>query len=152
SSRPNAAATPTSVRSSTVGPRPPVVTTAAAPRSRAPEISRATAGGASAPTPIRATPAPAATGPVAVHAEVVSVVRPVKSSRPTATISTGVPDSSDMRRQVAALARDRVSGATALARRAARLLQAAARDDGKSVARWQQDLRALGAALVAAQP
>jgi translation initiation factor 2B subunit (eIF-2B alpha/beta/delta family) len=57
-----------------------------------------------------------------------------------------------MRREVAALARDRVSGAAALARRAARLLQAAARDDGKSLGRWQQDLAAAGEALSGAQP
>jgi translation initiation factor 2B subunit (eIF-2B alpha/beta/delta family) len=57
-----------------------------------------------------------------------------------------------MRRRVAALARDRVSGATALARRAALLLRSAARDDGKGLARWQQELRALGEALAAAQP
>src|SRR5204863_8382834 len=84
----------------------------------------------------------------AIHAELVSSVRPVRSSRPTATISVGVPDSGDMRRQVAALARDRVSGATALARRAARLLRSAARDDGRGVARWKPDLRALGEAVV----
>jgi len=57
-----------------------------------------------------------------------------------------------MRRQVAALARDRVSGATALARRAALLLRSAARDDGRGLVRWQQDLRALGEGLMAAQP
>jgi len=57
-----------------------------------------------------------------------------------------------MRRQVAALARDRVSGATALARRAALLLRSAARDDGRGLGRWQQDLRALGEAVAAAQP
>src|SRR5207244_4388250 len=59
--------------------------------------------------------------------------------------------SGDMRRQVAALARDRVSGATALARRAALLLRSAARDDGRGLGRWQQDLRALGEAVAAAQ-
>ncbi len=53
---------------------------------------------------------------------------------------------------MAALARDRVSGATALARRAALLLRSVARDDGKGLARWQQELRALGEALAAAQP
>jgi len=53
---------------------------------------------------------------------------------------------------VAALARDRVSGATALARRAALLLRSAARDDGKGLARWQQELRALGEVITAAQP
>jgi len=57
-----------------------------------------------------------------------------------------------MRRQVATLARDRVSGATALARRAALLLRSAARDDGRGLVRWQQDLRALGEGLMAAQP
>jgi translation initiation factor 2B subunit (eIF-2B alpha/beta/delta family) len=57
-----------------------------------------------------------------------------------------------MQRQAAALARDRVSGATALARRAARLLRSAARDDGKSLTRWQQQLRAAGEAIAAAQP
>jgi translation initiation factor 2B subunit (eIF-2B alpha/beta/delta family) len=63
-----------------------------------------------------------------------------------------VPDSRDIKRQLAALARDRVSGATALARRAARILGAAARDDGRSLARWQRDLRAVAGAVVAAQP
>ena len=53
---------------------------------------------------------------------------------------------------MAALARDRVSGATALARRAALLLRSAARDDGRGLGRWQQDLRALGEAIAAAQP
>ena len=53
---------------------------------------------------------------------------------------------------MAALARDRVSGATALARRAALLLRSAARDDGKGLARWQQELRALGEVITAAQP
>jgi len=57
-----------------------------------------------------------------------------------------------MRRQVAALARDRVLGATALARRAALLFRSAARDDGRRLGRWQQDLRALGEAVAAAQP
>jgi translation initiation factor 2B subunit (eIF-2B alpha/beta/delta family) len=57
-----------------------------------------------------------------------------------------------MRRQVAALARDRVSGATALARRAALLFRSAARDDGRGLGRWQRDLRALGEAVAAAQP
>jgi translation initiation factor 2B subunit (eIF-2B alpha/beta/delta family) len=57
-----------------------------------------------------------------------------------------------MRRRVAALARDRVSGATALARRAALLLRSAARDDGRGLGRWQRDLRALGEAVAAAQP
>jgi len=53
---------------------------------------------------------------------------------------------------VAALARDRVSGATALARRAAFLFRSAARDDGRGLGRWQQDLRALGEAVASAQP
>ena len=50
------------------------------------------------------------------------------------------------------MARDRRSGATALARLAARLLRARARDHGKSLARWQRELRQAGHALVAAQP
>jgi translation initiation factor 2B subunit (eIF-2B alpha/beta/delta family) len=60
--------------------------------------------------------------------------------------------SADIRRLTAALERDRVSGAAALARRAARILCAAARDDGKSLARWQQYLRAAAEAVAAAQP
>jgi translation initiation factor 2B subunit (eIF-2B alpha/beta/delta family) len=57
-----------------------------------------------------------------------------------------------MRRRAAALARDRRSGATALARLAARLLRARARDHGKSLARWQRELRQAGHAIAAAQP
>jgi translation initiation factor 2B subunit (eIF-2B alpha/beta/delta family) len=57
-----------------------------------------------------------------------------------------------MRARLAALARDRVSGASTLARRAARLLAAAARDDGKSLARWQRRVGTVGRAIVAAQP
>src|SRR5205823_4123391 len=150
--RSSAAATPASVRSSSVGPRPPVVITNAAPRRRAPAISPAIAAGSSSTATMRATKAPRSVSLAAIQAELVSTVRPVSSSRPTATISVGVPDSGDMRRQVAALARDRVSGATALARRAALLLRSAARDDGRGLGRWQQDLRALGEALMAAQP
>jgi translation initiation factor 2B subunit (eIF-2B alpha/beta/delta family) len=60
--------------------------------------------------------------------------------------------SADISRLTAALKRDRVSGAAALARRAARILCAAARDDGKSLVRWQQDLRAVGEAIAGAQP
>jgi translation initiation factor 2B subunit (eIF-2B alpha/beta/delta family) len=64
-----------------------------------------------------------------------------------------VPDSKDIGLGVVALGRDRTSGATALARRAARLLWAAAQpDSGKSLARWQQDVRATGLAIVDAQP
>jgi translation initiation factor 2B subunit (eIF-2B alpha/beta/delta family) len=63
-----------------------------------------------------------------------------------------VPDSNDIEVGTAALARDRTSGATALARRAVRLLGAAARDDGKTLARWQQRVRTAGMAVAAAQP
>src|SRR5438552_1590105 len=150
--RSSAAATPASVRSSSVGPRPPVVITNATPRSRGPAISRAIAAGSSSTATTRATKVPRSVSLAAIHAELVSTVRPVSSSRPTATISVGVPDSGDIRRQVAALARDRVSGATALARRAALLFRSAARDDGRGLGRWQQDLRALGEAVAAAQP
>ncbi|TMB04230.1 MAG: translation initiation factor eIF-2B, partial [Deltaproteobacteria bacterium] len=101
---------------------------------------------------MRWTQAPSATSLAAIHAELVSTVRPVRSSRPTATISVSVPDSDDIRRWATALARDRTAGATALACRAARLLRAAARDDGKTLARWQQRVRAAGAAMAAAQP
>src|SRR5206468_5124643 len=150
--RSSAAATPASVRSSTVGPRPPVVITNAAPRRRAPAISPAIAAGSSSTATMRATAAPRSVSLAAIQAELVSTVRPVSSSRPTATISTAVPNSGDMRRQVEALARDRVSGATVVARRAALLLRSAARDDGRGLGRWQQDLRALGERLMAAQP
>src|SRR5438128_11855509 len=100
---------------------------------------------------MRATKVPRSVSLAAIHAELVSTVRPVSSSRPTATISVRVPDSGDMRRQVAALARDRVSGATALARRAALLLRSAARDDGRGLVRWQPELRARGEGLVVAE-
>ena len=126
--------------------------TNAAPRRRAPAISPAIAAGSSSTATMRATKVPRSVSLAAIQAELVSTVRPVSSSRPTATISVGVPDSDDMRRQVAALARDRVSGATAFARRAALLLRSAARDDGRRLGRWQQDLRALGEAVAAAQP
>jgi translation initiation factor 2B subunit (eIF-2B alpha/beta/delta family) len=53
---------------------------------------------------------------------------------------------------VAALARDRKAGATELARRAARWLRVAARDDGKALARWQQEVRRAAVAVAAAQP
>jgi len=101
---------------------------------------------------MRSTRAPAAITLAAIQAELVSTVRPLTSSRPTARISTGVPDSNDIRREAAALARDRTSGATLLARRAARLLGVAARDDGKSLTGWQQDLHAASALVAAAQP
>src|SRR5438874_759694 len=120
--------------------------------SKTARISAAIAAGSSSTATMRATKAPRSVSLAAIQAELVSTVRPVSSSRPTATISAGVPDSGDMRRQVAALARDRVSGATALARRAALLLRSAARDDGRGLGRWQQDLRALGEAVAAAQP
>src|SRR5206468_3667703 len=87
------------------------------PRRRAPAISPAIAAGSSSTATMRATKAPRSVSLAAIQAELVSTVRPVSSSRPTATISVGVPDSDDMRRQVAALARDRVSGATAAAGR-----------------------------------
>jgi methylthioribose-1-phosphate isomerase len=55
-------------------------------------------------------------------------------------------------RALRALGRDRRSGATALGRRAARLLAAAARADGRSLARWRRDVRRVGLAVVTAQP
>src|SRR5262249_39673351 len=88
----------------------------------------------------------------ATHAELLSTVWPVRSSRPTATISTRVAESGDMRRRAAALARDRRSGATALARLAAPLLGAPARGPGQSPVRWQRELHQAGRALAAAQP
>ena len=86
-SRPNRAAIAGLVRSSEVGPRPPVVMTAP-PRSRASRTAPAMSAARSATDVRRPIDTPMAASSRASQAPLVSMVRPSSSSSPIVTIST----------------------------------------------------------------